>query len=159
MLLKAIDLNMFNATFDLLGLPSKIFTIELVKNERKHIDFRDFGIPEGSRIVFLNYTPSGGLFPVQLHGNEPREALPQNEVVLYGVPSPDFAGDKVDVNVYVKWSDHNDVVIKYLIDGIHQFNSEQYEEMVIPLNIAVETSISNMVYQHVKSTWTEDTRG
>lgn len=152
---KCIDLNfMNNNMFQLLGLSSKILRILIKPEERKTINFEVFGIPKGSRIVYINYTSQNGIgHPIQIHGNTPYIDLPQNEVTLYPLPFPNAEKKDLDVSIFIMWSEHKNTEIKYLIDGFHYYNIDKYDEMIIPLNIAIESYITNILFQHFENIW------
>lgn len=152
---KSIDLNfMNNNTYQLLGLPSKGITIKIKSEERKIIKFSDYGIPEDSRIVFINYTSQNGVaHPVQIHGNMPYIDFPQKEVALYPLPFPNSLKEESEVLIYIMWSENKNTEIKYLIDGFHQYNLNKYDEMIIPLNIAIESYITNIIFKHFEKIW------
>jgi len=152
---RSIDLNLMNNNmFQLLGLPSKIFNVTIKQEERKKIKFNCFGIPLDSRIVYINYTSQNGNGqPVQIHGNTPYVDLPQNEVTLYPLPFPSSGKGELEVLVFIMWSENTDTIIKYLIDGFNQYNLGKYDEMIIPLNIAIESYLTNIIFKHFEDTW------
>lgn len=147
---RSIDLNLMNNNmFQLLGLPSKIFNIKIQPRERKNIKFIELGIPIDSRIVYINYTSQNGNgHAIQIHGNIPYYDFPQNEVVLYPLPFNQSEESELEVSIFVMWSDNKDTVIKYLIDGFHYYNINKYNEMIIPLNIAIESYITNTLFKY-----------
>lgn len=152
---KAIDLNLMNNnTFQLLGLPSKIFKIIIKPEERKTLKFSAFGIPEDARIVYVNYTPQNGNgFPVQIHGNTPYIDFPQQEVTLFPLSFPGETKGDLEVSLFIMWSENKETEVKYLIDGFHQYNISKYEDMIIPLNIALESYITNTLFRYFEQTW------
>lgn len=147
---RSINLNfMNNNMFQLIGLPSKIFNIKIQPRERKNIKFNELGISIDSRIVYINYTSqNGNAHAIQIHGNIPYYDFPQNEVVLYPLPFNQSEESELEVSIFVMWSDNKDTVIKYLIDGFHYYNINKYNEMIIPLNIAIESYITNTLFKY-----------
>lgn len=147
---KSIDLNLMNTNmFQLLGLPSKILNIKIQPRERKNIKFDELGIPTDSRIVYINYTSQNGNgHVVQIHGNIPYYDFPQNEVALYPLSFKESEESELEISIFVIWSDNKDTVIKYLIDGFHYYNIDKYNEMIIPLNIAIESYITNTLFKY-----------
>lgn len=151
---RAIHMNrMMNGVFNLLGLSSKRIKFTLDKNKVTVLNFTDNGIPEDSRIVWINYTTQGGgLCAVQIHGNTPFMSLPQKEVALYPVPIGE-AKEKSEVIAFVMWSEDDESYMKYLIDAINHYNHKSYTECITPLNIAIETLLKNVLFKHFSDVW------
>jgi len=153
----AIELNLMNnGLYHLLGLPSKIYTVILQKEKSKTINFSDFGIPEEAIIVYINYTTQNtDVSTVQVHGNVPYVNLPQKEVTLYPIPMSEKVENEIETSIMIMWSDNKDVEIKYLLDAINYFNMQKYDEMIIPLNIAIEAYITSVLFRHFQIVWND----
>jgi hypothetical protein len=89
---KAIRDNfMFNQALSAIGANSIAFHVPLVPNQMTVVRFKDYGIPDNARILYINYTPytgggNGALFPLEVHSNIPyRHSIP-NEIQLYPMP-------------------------------------------------------------------------
>ena len=79
--------------------------------------------------------------------------FPQKEVALYPLPFPNNLKGESEILISIMWSEHKNTEIKYLIDGFHQYNLNKYDEMIIPLNIAIESYITNILFKHFKKIW------
>ena len=73
----------------IVGYKSVFFKFELSSGETIELNLTQHGIPAGSRLIRLNFTPAGtGLFPVELHGNEALFRRGGDRIILYGRPFP-----------------------------------------------------------------------
>lgn len=146
-------------SFHLVGAQSSIFTITLIPDRFYHLDFRDHGIPQDSLILQVNYTPSGtgGLFPVEFHGNQRQvERFLSPRVALY--PAPLGVDDKsqckpTPVNVLVTWIDQSNVdhSASNLFDAFYFFHQGALEKCIIPANVTVEDPLNRLCLKWLSS--------
>lgn len=145
------DNFMFNMAFMQIGAESKSFTILLKPNQRTHYKLSDHGIPEGSNVLYVNYSPytpgGNGYFPIEISGNIPTRRYPRNEVVLWPMPLGNGSAEVTEVSVYVSWVDHSDSdeSWKNLVNAFELYVSDQYESSIVPANVAVESACSMLL--------------
>lgn len=145
---------MYNQAFAFIGAQTLLFQLLLKSGQRATYRFSDYGIPSDAKILYVNYTPSGGgLFPVEMHGNVPTRRFLANEVVLYPVPfsANQTAGD-TEVNVMVSWVPRtaNDESWQSLVDAFEAFAHARYSSMVVPANVAVESALSRVLTAYLE---------
>src|ERR1019366_6938099 len=101
-LVEAVTDNfMWIDAYQVLGATTTVFSFKLRNNDNKDLIFKEYGIPEGSRVLSINYTPSGeglGCFPIELHGNTPYRGLPRDHVLIFGRSYPTSDTEETDVN-------------------------------------------------------------
>lgn len=154
---RAIDMNfMNNGVFNLLGLPSKLIPFTLKQNQVTILNFIDHGLPKDAQIVWINYTSQGGdLVPIQMHGNTPFTAFPKNEVAIYPAAFGKQKESESKAIAFIMWSEHEEAHISFIIDAIDHYNHGRYPESITPLNIAIETLLKNVLFNHFSETWSE----
>ena len=92
---------MFNQAFGLVSARSTIFRVLLKSGTRTSYRLTDFGIPPDAKVLYVNYTPSGPLFPAELHGNVVTAKRSRQEVYLWPVPPRnDQAPADTEVSVF-----------------------------------------------------------
>jgi AcrR family transcriptional regulator len=140
---------MHNQAFAFIGAQTLLFQLLLKDGQRTIYRFSDYGIPQDAKILYVNYTPSGGgLFPLEMHGNVPTRRFLSNEVVLYPMP---FAADKTpedtEVNVMVSWVPRtaSDESWQSLVDAFEAYAHARYSSMIVPANVAVESALSRVL--------------
>lgn len=134
------------------GAQTTIFTLWLKPGQRTTYRFSDHGIPLGSKVLYINYTPNGPsdnmLFPLEKHSNVAAPRFRTDEVELYPVPFRDGeTSDETRVTVMVSWVPHGgaDQSWRNLFDAFEAFVSAQYASMVVPANVAVESSLLRLM--------------
>jgi hypothetical protein len=134
---------MQNQAFAIVSARSTIFRLVLQPNERASYRLTDFGIPADAKILYVNYTPSGTLFPVELQGNVATAKTSRQTVTLWPVPLREPPGP-TDVNVFVTWIAHSqlDESWKSIISAFEAYVGEDYTSCVVPANVAVESALS-----------------
>lgn len=53
--------------FALIGAQMTVFRFDMNTRRAMELDLLQYGVPSGARILGINYTPSGPIFPVQVH--------------------------------------------------------------------------------------------
>jgi hypothetical protein len=137
-----------------IGCKTKMFVVDIARCGVTKVVFHEHGIPEGSRIVRLNYTPSGvGVFPIELHGNDVPLRRGSSLVHLYGMPtdapasvlSQATAQPPVKVNVYVTFAELGEISETALAAAFAALAAADYVEMVIPATTAIEFSCKRLI--------------
>ena len=127
--------------YTFLGAKVTLIPIYLTANQTKIVNFIDSGVPEKSHIVCINYTPENGIFPLEVHGNQPMRGEQPKQVTLFGRPVVEGSSRKAKINIAVTWIPES---IKFapwqsLIEAIDAFAQKRYARIVIPANVFVET--------------------
>lgn len=130
------------------GVRQTFGQIELIPGITKELVFSECGIPKGSRILYLNYTPMGspGVFPVELHGTTPSRTVPQEMVRLW---PRELQKDpsKTQVSVLIAWvpEEHASGGWKHLVEAFDAVSDGRYSEAIIPANVAVESHLYGLL--------------
>ncbi len=134
------------------GFKTVVFKVALAPSQRVQLKFSEYGVPDGSRLIRVNYTPTGvGVLPVELHGNDALVRRGRNEVWLYGVPHDNSLCDQlkpVTVQVYVAFADPSDINGQ-AEDGLARafvaLSQNEFVDMVIPAVMAVEFTCKRLL--------------
>ena len=131
--------------YTFLGARVTLFPIELTANQEPKVNFIEAGVPEKSHIACINYTPRNGVFPLEVHGNQPRRGEQPKQVTLFGRPTVEHVNKSAKVNIAVAWIPEtiNFAPWQSLIQAIDAFAQKHYAQMVIPANVFVETLARN----------------
>lgn len=143
---------MMNQAFGPVGAQSVVFRIALRPGERTQYKLSDHGLPPDARILYVNYTPEGPLFPVELHGNVPTRRAVRNETTLWPVPPLNPADARpTEVNVLVSWVPHSQLDASWgsLVDAFEAYASGTYHSTVVPANVAVEAALSVFLFEYL----------
>ncbi|MGB6054744.1 MAG: hypothetical protein WBG17_05835 [Burkholderiaceae bacterium] len=141
-----IEENFFlNDVFAFVGAKKAIFDIKLDPGQPTVLTFEEYGIPKGSRILHINYTPQGlALFPLEFHGNSPYRGVPRDSVVLYPARFVGKTETSTQVNVMITWVESGsleDVSLKSLVDAFEEYSRGELGTCIVPANTAVEFDV------------------
>ena len=142
---------MYSQAFAFIG-KTTLFRLLLKPGERKTFKFSENGVPAGSRVLYVNYTPAGFLFPAELHGNVATRRFYTDEVTVYPVPALDEPARDTEVNVMVCWvpSSAADEAWQSLVDAFEAYAADRLKAMVVPANVAVESEMSRVVAAYME---------
>jgi len=92
------------------GYKTKNFSVLLAPGGTTEVNFQEHGVPEGSRIIRLIYTPNGpGLHPIELHSNEVPLRRGRGKFFLFGkspyAPADALNQRPIKVSVYVVFTE------------------------------------------------------
>lgn len=135
---------MLNQAFSLVSARTTVFSIWLKPSQSTQYKLSDFGVPEDAKILYVNYTSCGNLWPIELHGNVPTLRGPRQTMHLWPVPPRDGDVPKdTEVNVMVTWVPHSkfDDSWKNLVAAFEAYASNDYQSSVVPANVAVESTL------------------
>jgi hypothetical protein len=143
---------MGNQALSFIGAQTAVFTLTLRPGQRTSYRFSEHGVPEGSKVLYVNYTPNGTvgstLFPLEWHGNVPTVRFRSDEVILFPMPVTD-GGVPVEtiVSVMATWIPHSggDESWQNLFDAFEAFIATQYASVIVPANVAVESSLFRLL--------------
>ena len=143
---------MFSQAFSAIGATSTILDFFLKENERTIFKFSDYGIPETAKILRVNYTPQGGgLFPLEVHGNDASRKQRSDQVVLYPMPIGDGEITETKVSAFVTWVEHSniDTSWKSMISAFEAYTSDDLESAIVPANVAVESVLTPVLFNYI----------
>lgn len=139
------------------GFKTAVFNFFLSPGQITELNFGNYGVAPGSRLIRLNYTPQGkGVLPVELHGNDAIIRRARDQVNIYGLPmtgADAFAGDcaamaPVLVAVTATFAEPNDVneqAEDALGRAFLALKQNEFIEMVIPATMAVEFTCKRLI--------------
>jgi hypothetical protein len=146
---------MGNLAYSLVGAQTTVFAIVLKPGGRTIYRFSEHGVPSGAKVLYVNYTPNGGsnaIFPLEVHGNSPTNRFRSDEVVLFPMPISN-EGNPVEtkVSVMVTWVPQADADEGWqsLFDAFEAFVAGKYASMIVPANVAVESSLLHLMTSYV----------
>jgi hypothetical protein len=147
---------MGNQALSFVGARTAVFMLRLQPGHRTVYRFSEHGVPIGAKVLYVNYTPNGSgsnaLFPLEWHGNVSTRRFRSDEVLLYPVPiADDVAPIETNVSVMVTWVPHGmaDESWQSLFDAFEAFIAEQYASLVVPANVAVESSLLRLMTSYL----------
>lgn len=144
-----------------LGAQTTVLVFELLPGSVYHLDLTAHGVPKDARLAYINYTPQGpGLFPVEIHGNEPLRRNSGTTRVIFPAelaPSSDPRGP-TKVAAMVAWMPpgESSVAWKSLVAAFESYSQGDFTSMVIPANSAVEVELSTLLRRVLESTCGKD---
>jgi hypothetical protein len=141
------------------GARMTMINVLLRPNQRLTVRFSDHGVPDDAKIFLVHYTPqSGGLFPIEMHGNTPRRRGVPSEVQLFPVPMGDGSNGETQVNILVTWApiDQLNYAWLSLVDAFEAYHAGLYHEAVVPANVEVESKLNALLSQFFNRNATAD---
>jgi hypothetical protein len=143
------DADVFGTALRFAGARTVMVTVPIGFNEVKQIDLSEHGVPQDADIIALVLQPEGGGNAAVLHG---RHALPDRirgpRFVLFAQPFISVArGREGSVKVNATWFVRrgDDTTIRHVVDAARRLSEGQFDDVVVPANIAVEAAISPVV--------------
>jgi len=128
--------------------------IKMNPGQISKVDLNELGFPKHARILRLGYTAQGlGLIPTETHSNVPtRHSFPR-VIHLYGRPMNDEPQQEIDVLISVLWVPISDDEEAWnnLITAFESFLNKSYDSVVIPANIAVESKLTRVLFEALRS--------
>ena len=145
------------------GFKTTIFSVFVVPGGTTIIDFQQHGVPPGSRMLRINYTPNGAkVHPVELHSNDVPLRRGRGNVTLYGRSfDPLVEGLAVapaEVTVYAVYAEAaaEEHAQAALMSAFVALAVNEFAEMVIPAIMAVEFTCKRLI-QDLKQILSLDT--
>jgi hypothetical protein len=124
-----------------------VLRVRIEPSEIASLDFEHFGLPKTARVVGVNYTPSGKIMPVELHGNEPRRNFPR-VVELYGRPVGEGPHQTTEVHIAVTWIPTDAMEGNYaesLCAAFEAYSNGRYQDVIVPANVTVEVVLEKLM--------------
>ncbi len=144
---------MITQAFSTLEAKTNLINLHLEPNTRTRIKLSENGIPFNARVLYINYTPqSGGLLPIEIHGNVPHRRILGDEILIYPIPISDKDSlSTTKVSVMITWinpsSNENSLV--NIVDAFESYSIEQYQDSIVPANVAVESALSKLLTKYI----------
>lgn len=141
--------------FDIVGAFDTTFSFDLTLHKEVVINMDELGIPKSAKILSMSYTPNGtGVFPVEIHGNNPVRHHIGRIKRIYGRPMNQDEVDAMETVVIVAsitWIeyDRNDV-IQNLIEAFEAFSIQKFASSIIPANVSVESKLNSLLDRYLK---------
>ncbi|MFD2603053.1 hypothetical protein [Flavobacterium suzhouense] len=150
LLLRHFEWDVPSYTYAIAGGFTTSLRIFMKPSETFILDLEQIGIPKESKILQTSYTPNGtGLFPLELHGNTPPRHFIPNIINLYGRPFGEPA-EETPVAVKINWTgkSDDDQIWENIINAVESFTARDYNKCVIPSNVTVESTLSNIMTKY-----------
>jgi len=148
-LIACIEENFFfDDVFALVGAKKTLGTFTLKKDTPLTLIFEECGVPKGARILSMNYSPQGDLFPLEFHGNSPRRLTPKDTVTVFPVSFGPDAPESVPLNVMLTWLEEGsleDASITSLVNAFEEYANGDYTASVVPANTSIEFDVMQAV--------------
>ncbi|MDR6469566.1 hypothetical protein J2777_003294 [Paraburkholderia graminis] len=143
---------MMNQAFAPIGARTVVFQLDIKKGQPSGYRLSEFGVPEGARVLYTNYSPegtaAGALTPLEMHGNVATRVRPRDEVAFYPMPLGETPPDEAKVSVMVTWmpAAPGNAVWDGLVSAFEAYVDEKYRAAIVPANVAVEATLSAFMY-------------
>jgi hypothetical protein len=157
--------EMFNESwpstlFAALGAKSQQFTTKLFLNSETRYNLYAEGLPKDAVILEINYIPEG-MFCAEMGGALRRQRPRGGLLQLYGHHTytiADSGKTKGIVRLSVTWvhSSPEDVAWRNLVDAFDAFADRDFEDAVIPANVAVEAKLYPFIEREFTGVTTPD---
>lgn len=135
--------------FAALGAKSQQFTTKLFLNSETRYDLYAEGLPKDAVILEVNYIPEG-MFCAELGGALRRQRPRGGFLQLWGHHTytiADIGKSEGIVRLSVTWvqSSPEDVAWRNLVDAFDAFADRDFEDAIIPANVAVEAKLYPLI--------------
>ena len=142
--------------FSLLGAKTWIYVSRAYRDAESRIDLHQHGLPLDAKILNINLTGQG-LFCTHVTGNDGRASTLRPKLQIVGLAIGDLAevpASGVDVCIAVTWVRHSETDFAWnnLVRAFNAFASQQWEEMIIPANVAIENRLYGFVKKQMEPT-------
>jgi hypothetical protein len=141
--------------FSPLGAKNTLFRTKVYLSSENRFNLYDNGLPKGAIILDL-YLISSGMFCTEMGGNRRRQRPRGGNLQLFGFhtyTSPDPSVTEATVDISVTWvpsADH-DIAWKSLVLAFDEFADEDFDQSVIPANVAVESKVLRFLDPRISS--------
>lgn len=162
--ISALERNFFfTKALELAGAQTTILTKPVHRNEPLDVDFVADGIPAAARILAVNMTPHGALFPAQIRQSYfDHDHIPHKFTIFPTALRNQEAPERAELSVMVTWYvADEDIGSRNLFDALHAFAVEtrvdqlttvrpDWSRVVVPASQAVEFVIGRFVTEALK---------
>jgi len=128
------------------GAKWKVCQAPLRASQSVTIDLTQFGVPRTAEVLQLNLTAQeADCAPVLLTGNDALKTRLGPVFHIHGIQheaEEDRPNGKVNVSAIWFDAQNDDTAVKHLVEAATHFAARRYQSMVVPANVAVESSLS-----------------
>jgi hypothetical protein len=149
---------MYTHAFGFVGAQTTICTFELQPHRTSTVNFGDFGVPEDARVLAVNYTPAGPLFPLQWHSNQLIDgqrmwgsAGERHTINLWPASPRNQDSAETEVNCAITWvvSPPDEPSMSSLVDAFAAYATRRFSDAIIPANTAVEATTTKALNEYL----------
>lgn len=149
---ESIDENFFfDDVFSYVGAKTSAGLFTLKSGQSTIINFEDYGIPKGARIVSINYTPMSSsenlTIPLEVHGNMPPRLTPKESVTLWPANISGAEGE-TKCSIRLTWLEPGsleDMSVLSLVNAFEEYSAGDLIASIVPANTSIEFDIMQTV--------------
>lgn len=123
------------------------------QHEQFLLNLDEANIPRQAKILNLGYTPQEqGVMPTEIHGTIIQRHFIPHQLYLYGRPhGKKKENGKIRILVSVTWLPPEILIPHWnnLTEAAEAFAIHNYQSMVIPANVAVESKLNNILEEYL----------
>lgn len=149
---------------DLAGFGARVTVtnFHLALHERREVDLGIQGVPADAVILVLNFSVSGNIFPIEVHGENSRRRWPGTKVWLYGAALPGrspAAAEESLVLASAVWIHETDDAEAWLMmtDALEAAAAEKWVRAIPPAQSAYEIVSANVVRRWLSADMSAET--
>lgn len=151
----------FNDVYAFVGAKMCIGEFHLIKNTPLTLNFEDFDVPKGARILSINYTPQGSLFPLELQGNSPSRKMPKDGITLFPAAIMGEEGeDRVKCTIMLTWIEEGSLEedsLLSLVDAFEEYCNDELEACIVPANTSIEFDVMQFLKSSLEENFSKTT--
>lgn len=154
-----LTLNLLNNNpFYLIYAQSSIIQIGLESEKPFKLDLIHCGISHEAKIIYINYTPTGDLFPLEMHGNVPIRNTINHSINLYPINLSKSEAKTGSVNIMVSWLSVKDEIYLSMLEALEYFVVKKYTSMIIPLHTCMEALLDRYLVKYLKVNFNKEVK-
>lgn len=143
--------NFMNShVYSFLGAKTVWLEVELDEEEGTNIDLTIHGVSESSKLLHLNYSPQGNLWPLEMNSNEPLKKWYGLKRHLRSIKIGENSQLDPRLSIIATFIDKADPSfesIQLLLEAFMLFEQGNYSSAIVPANVAVELPLSRLMYK------------
>lgn len=150
-----IEINAFNYIYLTLGSTNNTGVVQMKGHQINDIYLEEMGIPDDAIILDVNLTPCGKLFPLEIHGNNPRYKFKNNKNILTYYPvelNPSLKSiEGSNLNLMIQWiKPINEISDNNLLNAINSYIDGNQTELIMSSNRALEIITGKICFKEFK---------
>jgi hypothetical protein len=142
-----------------LGAITSYYEAKLFRDRAVHLDLYEHGLPRNAVVLDVNFT-GHGLFCHETTGNSRRQRRRDGRLNYSGHTTPNLpnAPDESKVGIAVTWvlSSDSDFAWNNLVSAFDAYADGNWNDAIIPANVAVENRMHQFISQELASTTSHD---
>lgn len=144
-----IFVNFMNSSlFGFIGAKSLLTRIDLQENVTITYDLKNYGLPENSQILHINYTPSGNLWPLEWNSNEILNLNFSSSRAIRCIKMSEESNMKPELSIWTTYIDKNEEnyeSVQNLVAAFDDYRKKEYSSCIIPANVSVEFPLHQLM--------------